>query len=120
MASALVDGGGSCEQISQVVAAAVHDAGRRQEIALRYYGGVMEDGVSHITPVALEGGAEHDLMTGLPVHPGGVRIEAEELVEVYARAHGLALKVPGRPGAGVRRRPGRAPAARVRRTHRRP
>ena len=100
MASALVDGGGSCEQISQVVAAAVHDAGRPKEIALRYYGGVMEDGAAHITPVALEGAAEHDLMTGLPVLPGGARVAAEELVEVYARAHGLAPKAAGGPSTG--------------------
>jgi len=100
MASALLDGGGSCEQISQVVAAAVHDAGRPQEIALRYYGGVMEDGAAHITPVALEGGAEHDLMTGLPVLPGGARVAAEHLVEVYARAHGLAPKAAGGPSTG--------------------
>jgi hypothetical protein len=97
MASALAEGGGSCEQVSQVVAAAVYDAGRAKEIALRYYGGVMEDGAAHITPVAVKGAIEHDLMSGQPAAPGGARIAAEELVEVYARAHGLA---PALAGAG--------------------
>ena len=90
MASALADGGGSCEQISQVVGAAVFDAGRPKEIALRYYGGVMADGASHITPIAIDGLVEHDLMSGKIAAPGGVRIEVDELVEIYARAHGLA------------------------------
>jgi hypothetical protein len=95
MASALAEGGGSCEQISQVVAAAVHDAGRPREIALRYYGGVMEDGAAHLTPIALEKKGERDLMTGQPAAPGGVRLDAEALVDVYARAHGLEPPLPG-------------------------
>lgn len=124
MASALVDGGGSCEQVSQVVAAAVHDAGRPREVALRYYGGVMEDGAAHITPVALERDDERDLMTGQPVLPGGVRVAADELVEVYARAHGLAPKPAGTASpsaaagrdaaAGARRGSGRAAGERAR------
>lgn len=100
MASALLDGGGSCEQVTQLVAAAVYDAGRRDEIALRYYGGVMEDGAAHVTPVALVKSGEIDLMTGLPSAPGGLRLAPEELVEVYARAHGLAPRIAGdRTGA---------------------
>ncbi len=106
MASALTDGGGSCEQVSQLVAAAVYDAGRPAEVALRHYGGVMDDGAAHVTPVAITKDGELDLMTGLPVVPGGVRVAAEELVEIYARAHGLAPPLPasvsraGDQGAG--------------------
>ena len=106
MASALVDGGGSCEQVAQVVAAAVFDAGRPAEIALRYYGGLMDDGVSHITPIAVERAEEHDLMTGAPAHLGGVRIEAPDLIEIYARAHGLAPKLPDPSGASAGRSAG--------------
>ncbi|MEZ4293776.1 MAG: hypothetical protein R3B70_02285 [Polyangiaceae bacterium] len=109
MASALVDSGGSCEQVSQLVGAAVHDAGRPNEIALRYYGGVMEDGASHITPVALTKDGELDLMTGMPAMPGGVRVEVEDLVEVYARAHGLG------EGTGARVEPVRSAQAAGRR-----
>ena len=106
MASALVDGGGSCEQVAQVVAAAVFAAGRPAEIALRYYGGLMDDGVSHITPIAVERAEEHDLMTGAPAHLGGVRIEAPDLIEIYARAHGLAPKLPDPSGASAGRSAG--------------
>lgn len=106
MANALVDGGGSCEQVTQLVAAAVHDAGRSAEIGLRHYGGVMADGAAHITPVARTKDAELDLMTGLPASPGGGLIAPGDLVEVYARAHGLAPPLPdaeprsGGQGAG--------------------
>lgn len=108
MASALVDGGGSCEQVTQLVAAAVYDAGRSGEIGLRLYGGVMADGAAHVTPVAITKDGEIDLMTGLPPVPGGVRISAEELVEVYARAHGLAppLRAEGSRTGGQARAPG--------------
>ena len=90
MASALVDRGGSCEQIAELVGAAVFDAGRPNEIALRYYGGVMQDGAAHLTPIAIDGTTEHDLMTGQIAQPGGLRLPVDELVEIYARAHSLA------------------------------
>lgn len=50
----------------------------------------MADGASHLTPIAIEGRVEHDLMSGRVASPGGMRIEVDELVEIYARAHGLA------------------------------
>ena len=100
MVDALLEGGGSCEQVAQLVAAAVHDAGRARSIALRFYGGVMADGASHLAPIAISGSAEHDLMSGRPAIRGGARIAAPDLVEIYARAHGLAptLAAPGKGG----------------------
>ncbi|MCC6557177.1 MAG: hypothetical protein IT372_29855 [Polyangiaceae bacterium] len=93
MASALLEGGGSCEQVAQLVAAAAFDAGQARAIALRFYGGVMSDGATHVTPIAALAGDEYDLMSGRPAIRKGVRLPAAELVEVYARAHGLAPRV---------------------------
>jgi hypothetical protein len=90
MADALFDRGGSCEQLSHLIAATAYDAGRRSEIALRFYGGVTAGGASHLTPVAGSGAAERDLLTGHPSLRKGTRFEAAELVESYARSHGLA------------------------------
>ncbi|AKT38975.1 hypothetical protein [Chondromyces crocatus] len=98
MADALLDGGGSCEQLAQLVAASAYDAGARRTIALRFYGGIMADGAAHITPVSLEDVTEHDLMSGKPSAPGGTRLAPEDLVEAYARAHDLAPKLAASPG----------------------
>jgi len=98
MADALLEGGGSCEQVAQLVASAVYDAGRSREIALRFYGAPMSDGVTHLAPIALRGGEEHDLMSGRPAIVRGSRWGAEELVEVYARAHGLAAPLAASGG----------------------
>ncbi len=98
MADALLEGGGSCEQVAQLVAAAVFDAGRSREIALRFYGAPMSDGVTHLAPIALRGAEEHDLMSGKPAIVRGSRVPAAELVEVYARAHGLAPPLAPRGG----------------------
>ncbi|UQA60689.1 hypothetical protein [Polyangium aurulentum] len=100
MADALLEGGGSCEQVAQLVAAAVFDAGRSREIALRFYGAPMSDGVTHLAPIALRGREEHDLMSGKPAILRGSRWRAEELVEVYARAHGLAPPLASANGDG--------------------
>jgi hypothetical protein len=104
MGSALLEEAGSCEQVAELVVAAVFDAGRPGEIALRHYGRPMDDGVAHVTPVALRGADELDLMTGRPAIPGGMRVQASELVEIYARAHGLAPELTsagGSAGTGV-------------------
>ncbi len=99
MGQALLEGGGSCEQIASLVAAAVYDLGRSSEIALRYYGGVMEDGAAHITPIAIAEGEELDLMSGRPAVHKGVVLRPEELVEAYARAHGFGPRLAA-SGAG--------------------
>ncbi|MFO0758430.1 MAG: hypothetical protein U0359_18200 [Byssovorax sp.] len=94
MGDALLDGGGSCEQVAQLIVASMHDAGKPAEAALRFYGQPMPDGVTHLAPVAVEGDLEQDLMTGKPALRKGSRIAAADLVEVYARAHGLAPALP--------------------------
>ncbi|EYF01592.1 hypothetical protein [Chondromyces apiculatus] len=101
VAEALLEGGGSCEQIAQLVAATAHDAGQRQAIALRFYGGLMADGAAHIAPVALDDDGEHDLTSGKAAAPGGVRFSPEDLVEAYARAHGLASSPAAAPRAAL-------------------
>jgi len=90
MAEALLDGGGSCEPLSQLVAAALHDAGYSEQAFIRRYGG----GEGHLAPIYLFRGAEHDIVRGGPAFPGGVRFAAADLVEIYAIAHGL----PGERG----------------------
>lgn len=95
MGEALLESGGSCEQIAQLVAASVYDAGQGGAIALRYYGGVMPDGATHLTAVERTGEGEHDLLTGKPALRKGTRFSPEELVEAYARTHGLAAQPPG-------------------------
>lgn len=93
MGDALINRRGSCEPVSHMVAAALHDAGV-DDVRLRFYGGAIA-GVTHVTPVLLVGSntpghrEELDLMTGGPSAPGGTDFVASELVEAYARAHGL-------------------------------
>jgi hypothetical protein len=89
IAEALIDGGGSCEPLSLLFAAALHDAGYGEHAFLRHYGG----GVPHLAPIYLHFGSEHDIMAGGPAHPGGLRFLARDLVEVYAIAHGLPGKL---------------------------
>ncbi len=105
MAEALLDGGGSCEQISHLVAAAVHDAGAAERVALRYYGGAMEGGAVHLAAVAVEGAGEHDLLLGRRAFRTGARFAAADLVEAYARVHGLAPLLPSTPTRPTPARP---------------
>ena len=90
---ALVKHEGSCEPLSQIVAAALHDAGLGDRAKLRFYGGAVE-GVTHLAPTIESGGRDHDLMAGTAAAPGGATFVASELVEVYARVHGLAPPLP--------------------------
>lgn len=90
MGDALVDGGGSCEQVAQLVVAAAFDVGRGKEVSFRVYGKPGTDGVAHLAPISKHDGIDYDLMTGNPAVPGGTHVAPEELVEVYARVHGLA------------------------------
>ncbi len=91
MGDALLAASGSCEPTSQLVAAALHDAGLGDKAALRYYGGAIA-GITHLAAVVDEEGSERDLMAGEPSRPGGARFAAGDLIEVYARAHGLAAR----------------------------
>jgi hypothetical protein len=90
MGDVLLDGGGSCEQVAQLVVAAAHDVGRSNEVSFRAYGRAGSDGAGHLAPIGKYDGQEFDLMTGAPAAKGGVRVLPDELVEVYARVHGLA------------------------------
>ena len=83
MADALADGGGSCEQLSQLVAALVTDAGHGDQMYLRVY-------LDHVAPVFIENGKEYDLVAGGLSDKRGIILPASQLVESYAQAHGLA------------------------------
>jgi hypothetical protein len=99
MGDALLDGGGSCEPLSHLLAAAVHDAGYPERARLRFYGGEGQGGATHLAPVFPEGGDEHDLLTGGAARRSGSLFDAEDLVEAYARAHDLAPPIAARGGA---------------------
>lgn len=97
MAETLISRRGSCEPVSHLVAAALYDAGLQDAVHLRFYGAAA-GGVTHITPVVVDrvDGSVIDLMTGGPAQPGGTEFPASELVDAYARVHGLG----GRESAG--------------------
>ena len=99
MVDALLEGGGNCQQISHLIVAAIHDVGRENDALLRFYGKPMADGVTHLAAIGVEKGVEHDLLTGKPALLKGARFAADELVEVYARAHDLAPPLE-KPGGG--------------------
>jgi hypothetical protein len=88
MASMLLDRAGSCGPTAQLIASCLHDLGRRRGLALRYWGGVNEGGMTHITATWTARGVTYDLATGEPVAPGGVSFPPEEIVEAYARGAG--------------------------------
>lgn len=96
LADALVDRGGSCEPLSQLVVATAFDAGKPRAVSFRYYGGASAQGVAHVAPIAVEGREEIDLLTGKAAFAGGARLAPEELVDVYARAHGIDAPEPER------------------------
>lgn len=95
MGDALVDGGGSCEQVAQLVVAAAFDVGQGKAVSFRAYGKPGPDGAAHLAPTSKYENIDYDLMTGNPAAPGGVRVAPDELVEVYARVHGLAPPLEG-------------------------
>lgn len=92
MADTLATRRGSCEPVSQLVAAALFDAGLGERTTLRFYGATIA-GATHVTAVLAGGpaspGALVDLMTGMPPAPGGATFRADGLIDAYARAHGL-------------------------------
>jgi hypothetical protein len=95
MGDALLDGGGSCEQLAQLVVATAYDVGRGKDVAFRAYGKPGPDGAGHLAPIAKHEGVEYDLMTGAPAAQGGVRVAPDEIIDVYARVHGLAPMLEG-------------------------
>lgn len=96
MTELLLEGGGACEQLSHLVASVVYDAGRKEQIYLRHYSG-------HLAPIFIENGREYDLVAGNYAYPGGVIFHATQLVEMYARAHGIRTEyeVAGENGGAV-------------------
>jgi hypothetical protein len=99
MGEALLEGGGSCEPLSHLIAAALYDTGHGARARLRFYGGEGDSGATHLAPVYGEGRDERDLLTGAPARRGGALFAAEDLVEAYARAHDLAPPIDA-GGAG--------------------
>jgi len=99
MSDVLLEGGGACEPLSHLVVAAIAEAGHSERVALRFYGGVGRAGVQHLAPVDLGHGAPIDLMTGQTPAAGGIQFPADDLIEVYARAHGISGGVPAPAGA---------------------
>lgn len=102
MGSALLERGGSCEQIAQLISAALYDTGFGKDAGMRFYGGAMADGTVHIAPTVSVDGVEYDLMSAQPAIQQGVHLNPEDWVEIYARAQGLAqpLKSAPKPSDG--------------------
>ena len=87
MGDTLLTGSGSCEPISHLIVASLYDSGRR-DARFRYYGGA-SGGVTHLAPVLQTKDGERDLVSGELATPGGQTFAADELVDAYARAHGI-------------------------------
>ena len=94
LADVLLSRSGSCEPLSHLLVATLHDAGLGSRAFLRYYGG-KSAGVSHLAPLLAELSPQgrvtqvRDLVTGQEAPPSGALFPAADLVEVYARAHDL-------------------------------
>ena len=104
MGDALLEGGGACEPLTHLIVAAVHDLGHPSLARLRFYGGDADGGTTHLAPVYPEGRAEIDLLTGGAARRTGALLAAADLVDVYARAHGVDAPLPApstQGGVGV-------------------
>jgi hypothetical protein len=97
MGDTLVTGSGSCEPLSHLVVATLYDAGHH-EVRFRYYGGP-SSGVTHLAPVLPSKDGERDLVTGTLSLNGGTSFGADEIIDAYARAHGLDGEPRAVPGA---------------------
>ncbi|MEM9874064.1 MAG: hypothetical protein AAF928_04170 [Myxococcota bacterium] len=97
VAAMLLDGGGSCEPTAHLLAAALYDFGWRRDVRLRHYGGGRR---AHLAAVIDTSGGAYDLASGAPAVAGGASFAAADLIEVYARAHGIddRLRSEARPG----------------------
>ncbi len=103
MGDAINEGGGSCVQLSHLAASLMYDAGYKDRTHIRLYG-PGDNGVGHMAPVFQENLREYDLVSGVLSNMSGTRIAPSDLVEAYARAHGLApplLEETGRLAKGA-------------------
>lgn len=97
MINALLEGGGSCAQFAPLISSLLYDSGYKENAYMRRYA-QNSDGVSHITAVFVDGNKEYDMQAGRRAKTTGVRFHASEMVEAYAREHGLAPKLPIKAG----------------------
>jgi hypothetical protein len=88
MVDALLDNGGSCEQLSHLSVSLLNDLGYKKQAHLRVYG-ANADGLSHVAPIFSERGREFDIVAGGISDGKGTKVPAAYLVEAYAKAHGL-------------------------------
>jgi hypothetical protein len=101
MSDMLVNEVGACGPTTQLIAACLYDMNQREGLALRYWGGVNPSGATHITPTWTAAGQETDLTTGQVVAPGGAKLQPDQMVEAYARAHGILPPLARGDGAGL-------------------
>ncbi len=85
---------GACGPTTQLIAACLYDAKQRDGLSLRFWGGVNQSGTTHVTATWTEDGIETDLANGARVDSGGKKIDPEQLIEAYARAHGILPALP--------------------------
>jgi hypothetical protein len=88
MIDAVLDEGGSCEQVSHLSVSLLNDLGYRKQSYLRVYG-ANADGLGHLAPILKEKGKEYDIVAGRISDGKGTMFPATYLVEAYAKAHGL-------------------------------
>lgn len=91
----LLAGVGACGPSAQLLASCLYDSGHRDGLALRYWGGLGATGTAHVTATWSDGRRTLDLTEGGPVQRGGASMPADQLVEAYARAHGLLPPLEG-------------------------
>lgn len=96
VSDALLEGGGSCEPLAQLIASCLFDAGLGDRAFLRYYGGDTGDGVTHLAPIYREKKGERDLLTGKEAIMAGSAFAAKDLIEAYERAHAPHKPPPSR------------------------
>jgi hypothetical protein len=101
MGDALLEGGGACEALTHLIVAAVHDTGHPDRAGFRFYGGETEGGTTHVAPVLRDGAGEIDLLTGAASTRTGALLAGADIVDAYARAHGVDPPLLPAPGAGT-------------------
>ena len=94
MSDMLLSKVGACGPTTQLIAACMYDAKQRDGLSLRYWGGVNQSGTTHVTATWTQDGVETDLANSARVDSGGTKIDPEQLIEAYARAHGIMPALP--------------------------
>jgi len=90
MATALLRNGGSCGQISHLVASLVYDVGGYENnIFFRRYR-PNSRGYGHVAPIFVEDGRSYDLVGGDYAFGGGRQNSTSSVIDDYARMHSLA------------------------------